>query len=85
MRNLDARIRERSAELRSRHPGVLDCRVSIADREPHAYERLRYNVRLDVALGGRELVINRESDEDPGVALDQAFAAAHRQLDALGA
>lgn len=83
MENLDARISERSAELRARHPGVRDCRVSIADRVPHAYECRRYNVRLDIAVDGHELVINRENDDDPAVALEQAFAAAHRQLDTL--
>jgi hypothetical protein len=83
MEDLDARIHRRSAELRERHPGVRDCRVSVADRVPHAYECRRYNVRLDIAVQGRELVINRESDDDPALALEAAFAAAHRQLDTL--
>jgi len=85
MKDLNARIRDCSAELRARHPGVGDCRVSVADRVPHAYECRRYNVRLDIAVGGREMVINREHDDDPAVALDEAFAAAHRQLDTLSA
>lgn len=83
MQHLDAMIHSRTEDLRARHPGVRDCRVSIADRVPHAYECRRYNVRLDIAVDGRELVINRENDDDPAVALEQAFAAAHRQLDTL--
>lgn len=82
-KNLDARIGERSAELRARHPGVADCRVTIEDRPPHVYERRRYNVRLDIAIAGHDIVINRENDDDPTVALEDAFFAAHRELDAL--
>jgi hypothetical protein len=57
--------------------------VTLEDRPPHAYERRRFNVRLDVSLAGRSFVVNREHDDDPGVALREAFSAANRQLDAL--
>jgi putative phosphoribosyl transferase len=79
---LEARVRELENRLRERHPGS-DCHVTLEDRVPHAYERRRFNVRLDVALGGRSFVVNREHDDDPGVALREAFSAANRQLDAL--
>jgi dienelactone hydrolase len=81
---LAARIRGLEARLRQRHPG-LDCRVTLEDRVPHAYERRRFNVRLDVCSEGRSMVVNREHDHDPALALREAFAAAHRQLDALHA
>jgi dienelactone hydrolase len=79
---LEPRIHQLEARLRERHPGA-DCRVTVEDRVPHAYERKRFNVRLDVALGSRSFVVNREHDEDPGVALREAFSAANRQLEAL--
>lgn len=81
---LAARIRELEARLRQRHPGS-DCRVTLEDRVPHAYERRRFNARLDVCRDGTSMVVNREHDHDPAVALREAFAAAHRQLDALHA
>ena len=81
---LAARIRQLEARLRQRHPG-LDCRVTLEDRVPHAYERRRFNVRLDVCRDGRSMVLNREHDHDPAIALREAFAAAHRQLDAIAA
>ena len=81
---LGPHIHELEARLSERHPGAL-CHASVQEREPHAYERRRYNVRLDVASGGRSFVINREHDDDPGVALREAFAAANRQLAALEA
>lgn len=81
--DLEPRIREHEAELRSHHPGLSDCDVRVEDRPPRAYERKRYNVRVAVAIRGRQFVVNREHDDDPGVALREAFAAANRQLDAL--
>lgn len=83
MKDLSSTIDRQCAALRERHPAVRDCRVSIVDRPPHAYERRRYNARLEIVVGGHEIVINRENDDDPAVALDDAFAAAQRQLDTL--
>jgi pimeloyl-ACP methyl ester carboxylesterase len=79
---LEPRIHELETRLKARHPGS-DCRVTVEDRVPHAYERRRFNVRLDVSWAGSSFVLNREHDEDPGVALQEAFRAANRQLDAL--
>jgi putative phosphoribosyl transferase len=81
---LERRIHELEARLKARHPGA-DCRVTLEDRVPHAYERRRFNVRIDVSSAGSAFVVNREHDDDPGVALREAFGAASRQLDALEA
>ncbi len=81
---LEPSIRELETDLKQRYPGA-DCRVTVEDRPPHAYERRRFNVRLDVSLDSRSFVVNREHDDDPGVALREAFNAAGRQLDALEA
>jgi hypothetical protein len=81
--SLEARIRKHEADLRSRYPRVTACRVSVEDRSPRLYERRRFNVRLDIGLAGREIVVNRERDEDAGSALRAAFEAANQQLEAL--
>jgi putative phosphoribosyl transferase len=81
---LEPRIRELETDLKQRHPAA-DCRVTVEDRQPHAYERRRFNVRLDVSVRGSSFVVNREHDEDPGVALHEAFNAASAQLQALEA
>lgn len=79
---LEPRIHELEARLKARHPGS-DCHATVQDRVAHDYERRRFNVRLDVACGGRSFVVNREHDHDPGIALREAFAAANRHLEAL--
>ena len=43
-----------------------------------------FNVRLDITVPGKELVVNREADEDVYVALRDAFNAARRQLEDYG-
>lgn len=75
-------LRTLETDLKQRHPGT-DCRVTVEDRPPHVYERRRFNVRLVVSLDSRSFVVNREHDDDAGVALREAFQAANRQLDAL--
>jgi putative phosphoribosyl transferase len=79
-----ADLHELETGLKERHPGT-DCRVTVEDRPPHAHERRRFNVRLDVSVAGGSFVVNREHDDDPGVALREAFHAADGQLDALEA
>lgn len=80
---LEERIGEREARLRARYRDVTGCRVTTEDRPPRVFERKRFNVRLELAIAGHDLVINREDDDDPQRALEAAFAAAERQLGAL--
>lgn len=83
--DIESGIREQEARLRASHPRLTRCQVNIEDRPPHRYERKRFNVRLDLALDDRALVINREHDEDAAAALGAAFDAANRELQALEA
>lgn len=78
-------IEQHKEKLRARYPGVGACEVTVEDRPPHNYERRRFNVRLDIDYSGRHLVVNREHENDPAVALAQAFDAAHWQLEAVEA
>ena len=68
-------------ELRQRYPALEECRITLEDRPPRAFERRRFNARLDVAIGPWMLVFNREHDTDPGAALRAAVSAAARELD----
>jgi len=80
---LQERIGAREARLRSLYGNVTGCRVTTEDRPPRAFERKRFNVRVEISVAGHDLVINREDDDDPERALDAAFTAAERQLGAL--
>lgn len=81
-----ASVAERyAADLRCAFPDMGRCDAILEDRPPHRYERRRFNVRLEIDHAGRLLVINREDDEDPNAALEQAFNAARRILEAAQA
>jgi hypothetical protein len=80
MDRFDAIAGARAAELRRAYPAVQRCEALLEDRPPHRYERRRFNVRLEIDCAGRSFVINREHDDDPAAALEQAFDAARRTL-----
>ena len=42
---LELDIRRRETQLKSHHPRVTGCRVSVEDRPPRPYERKRFNAR----------------------------------------
>jgi len=77
---LEARIRDKVRKLAELNPGLLGCR-GLA-QIPHRRESRggQFIVRLDIAVPGAELVVNRDHHEDLHVALREAFRAARRRL-----
>lgn len=80
---LEARIREKAAKLESFHPRIMSCRVTVEESHKHRNQGRHFQVRVDVRVPGREIIANRDHDEDPYVALREAFDAAKRQLEEL--
>lgn len=79
----ERRVHQKVAKLESLHPGVI-TRCRVVAEQPHHHQRrgAQFVVRLDIAMHGREIVVNREHNEDIYVALRDAFNGARRQLDA---
>lgn len=77
---LEARIRQKVRKLEQLYPGLLGCRVVAEIPHRHQSRRNQFIVRLDIAVPGGELVVNRDHHEDVYVALREAFRAARRQL-----
>ncbi|MGA8054493.1 MAG: HPF/RaiA family ribosome-associated protein [Burkholderiales bacterium] len=78
---LDARIREKVAKLEEFHPRITSCRVTVEELRKHHREGKHFRVSVDIRLPGKEIVANREHDEDVYVALRDAFDHAVRQLE----
>jgi ribosomal subunit interface protein len=75
-------VREKVAKLERLFPQITGCRVTIALPHNHQQQGKRFDVRVDVSVPGKELVVNREQgDEDMYISLRDAFDAAKRQLD----
>ena len=74
-------IREKAAKLDSFYNKIMRCRVVLEAPVQHHRKGGPYNVRIDLAVPGVELVVNRQADEDLYVAIRNAFDAARRQLE----
>jgi ribosomal subunit interface protein len=84
--SVEAKVRERAAELEKFDARITSCRVVIeAANRRHQQGRL-YHVRVDIGVPGGEIVVKRNpaehhAHEDVYVAVRDAFDAARRQIE----
>lgn len=78
---LEERIRQKSAKLDEFHPNVTGCDVAVEQQRRHRQQGQWFNVRIVVRVPGHEIVVNRDHDEDPYIALRDAFDAIGRRLE----
>ncbi|UCD68872.1 MAG: ribosome-associated translation inhibitor RaiA, partial [Betaproteobacteria bacterium] len=79
---VEAHIREKAAKLEEFHPRITSCRVTVEEQRMHHHQGHHFSVKIDVRVPGKkEIVVNRQHDEDIYVALRDAFAAVQRQLE----
>jgi ribosomal subunit interface protein len=81
---LEAHIRQKSAKLEEIHPRIVSCRVTVEQTGKHQQQGHDFRAGIEVRLPGRQpLVVNREHDEDPYIALREAFDTMTRQLNEI--
>jgi ribosomal subunit interface protein len=80
---LETRIRSKVAKLEEFHPNVTGCTVTIEEQRRHQQQGRWFNVRVVARVPDHEIVVNRDHDEDPYVALRDAFDAVKRRLEDL--
>ena len=73
-------------KLQAHHDRLTACRVVIQAPHKHRHRGRRFQVTVEVAVPGREIVVarsheDRASHEDAHVTLREAFRAALRALD----
>ncbi len=78
---LEAHIREKAGKLEEFHPRITSCRVTVEKLDRHSHQGGQFRVRIDVRVPGKEIVVNRDHNEDVYVALRDAFDSAKRQLE----
>lgn len=83
---IDARIRERAADLERFYDRITRCHVVVHAPHRRHNQGTLFHVRIDMTVPGSELVVNREpaahhAHEDVYVAIRDAFDAARRQLE----
>lgn len=83
---IEAKIRERAEKLDNFYEHITSCRVVVEPAHKHKHKGNLYQVRIDVNVPGKELVVAREPDEhqahqDIYVSIRDAFDAMRRQLE----
>ena len=83
--DIESYVRTRAEKLETVGSRIVKCHVNIEPPHRHKQHGRHYRVRLDLAIPGRELVIDRCPDEsrdteDVYAAIDHAFDHAVRRL-----
>ncbi len=82
---IDDNVRKWVAKLENVSPDLISCRVVVEAPEPHKRKGDHFHTRIDLALPGQEIVVNREPPQhqsyaDAYVSIRDAFENAKRQL-----
>jgi ribosome-associated translation inhibitor RaiA len=83
--SVETQVRRRAEELRQLSDRVTGCRVTLEAAHRRHRQGTIYHVRVDLAVPGGKIVVNREpcedhAHEDMHVAIRDAFDAARRRL-----
>jgi ribosomal subunit interface protein len=78
-------IREHAQKLEQFFDRIMGCHVVLAQPHKHHRQGKQFQVRVDVHVPGRDIVVTREhaereAHEDPYQAVNDAFEAARNQL-----
>lgn len=78
---LENHIRQKAEKLNRFYDHICSCRVVVELPKKHLNQGKLYNVRVDLAVPGKELVVTRKCNADVYVAIRDAFDAVARQLE----
>jgi ribosomal subunit interface protein len=83
---IEARIREKAAELERFSDRITGCRVVVEKEHRHRHKGNLFRVRVEIGAPGKELAVTHtgprdHAHEDVYVAIRDAFRAAVRQLE----
>ena len=78
---IESNIRKRAQKLNRFYDRVSSCRVVVELMQKHKHQGKLYNVRIDLTVPGKELVVTRKFDQDVYVAIRDSFDALVRQLE----
>jgi ribosome-associated translation inhibitor RaiA len=83
---IDAHVRKHVDKLEARAGRLVSCKVALEAPHRHKHHGRHYRVRIDLAVPGAELVVDRCPDagrehEDAYASIDAAFGLAVRRLD----
>jgi ribosomal subunit interface protein len=78
---IEAKINEKAAKLDKFYDKIMSCRIVVEESQRRQQQGKLFSVHIDITSPGKELAVTREENEDPYVALRDAFNTAARRLE----
>ncbi len=78
---IEAKINEKAAKLDRYFNRIMSGHVVVEETQRRHHQGKLFSVRIDITVPGRELAVTREENEDPYVAVRDAFNTAARRLE----
>lgn len=78
---IEAKINEKAAKLDKYFSRIMSCRVVVEESQRRQHQGKLFSVHIDITVPGKELAVTREENEDPYVALRDAFNTTSRRLE----
>jgi len=78
---IEAKINEKAAKLDKYYDKIMSCRIVVEESQRRQHQGKLFSVHIDITSPGKELAVTREENEDPYVALRDAFNTAVRRLE----
>lgn len=78
---LETLIRKRAYKLNHFYDRIMGCRIVIDLAQKHKHQGKLYNIRIDVTVPGKEIVVTHKYDQDIYIAIREAFSAIERRLE----
>jgi len=78
---IEAKINEKAAKLDKYFSRIMSCRVVVEESQRRQHQGKLFSVHIDITVPGKEMAVTREENEDPYVAVRDAFTTAARRLE----
>lgn len=79
--SLENLIHEKAEHLWHFCETIHRCKIAVENPQRHKRQGKLYSVRIDLTVPGKEIVVNKNMNEDVRIAIRDAFKAAVRQLE----
>lgn len=78
---MESLINEKAQKLDKFYERIMSCRIVVDSPQRRHHRGNLYDVRVDITIPGKEIIVSREDNRDAYVALRDAFDAAYRKLE----
>jgi len=78
---IETKISQKAAKLDKYYDRIMSCRVVVEESQRRQHQGKLFSVKIDITVPGKEIAVTREENEDPYVAVRDAFNTAARWLE----